>query len=88
MKSPDLRYILVKDDGGTVKGFTSLMPTFENHEPVLYCYEVHLLPELQGQVLSLVFLFLFLSSIQFLLPDITASRLSPGNTNIFEYPPD
>lgn len=48
MKSPDLRYILVKDGGGTVRGFTSLMPTFENHEPVLYCYEVHLLPELQG----------------------------------------
>ncbi|EGR47192.1 uncharacterized protein TRIREDRAFT_64676 [Trichoderma reesei QM6a] len=48
MKSPDLRYILVKDDQGTVKGFTSLMPTFENHEPVLYCYEVHLVPELQG----------------------------------------
>ncbi|KAK0762228.1 hypothetical protein N5P37_005031 [Trichoderma harzianum] len=53
MKSPDLRYILVKDDGGAVQGFTSLMPTFENHEPVLYCYEVHLLPELQGQVISL-----------------------------------
>ncbi|KAL6837624.1 acyl-CoA N-acyltransferase [Trichoderma camerunense] len=52
MKSPDLRYILVKDDGGAVKGFTSLMPTFENHEPVLYCYEVHLLPELQGSGLG------------------------------------
>jgi GNAT superfamily N-acetyltransferase len=50
MRSPDLRYILVKDEGGTVKGFTSLMPLFENHEPVVYCYEVHLLPELQGQV--------------------------------------
>ncbi|KAM0262878.1 hypothetical protein ACHAQJ_001469 [Trichoderma viride] len=42
MKSPDLRYILVKDEAGTVKAFTSLMPTFENHEPVVYCYEVHL----------------------------------------------
>ncbi|KAL7918139.1 acyl-CoA N-acyltransferase [Trichoderma austrokoningii] len=52
MKSPDLRYILVKDESGTVKGFTSLMPTFENHEPVLYCYEVHLLPELQGSGLG------------------------------------
>ncbi|KAM0455236.1 hypothetical protein ACHAO4_004112 [Trichoderma viride] len=52
MKSPDLRYILVKDENGTVKGFTSLMPTFENHEPVLYCYEVHLLPELQGSGLG------------------------------------
>ncbi|KAL6876583.1 acetyltransferase [Trichoderma novae-zelandiae] len=52
MRSPDLRYILVKDDKGTVKGFTSLMPTFENHEPVLYCYEVHLVPELQGSGLG------------------------------------
>ncbi|TFB07294.1 hypothetical protein CCMA1212_000797 [Trichoderma ghanense] len=52
MKSPDLRYILVKDDTGTVKGFTSLMPTFENHEPVLYCYEVHLTPDLQGSGLG------------------------------------
>ncbi|KAL9480027.1 hypothetical protein ACSS6W_004813 [Trichoderma asperelloides] len=52
MKSPDLRYILVKDESGTVQGFTSLMPTFENHEPVLYCYEVHLLPDLQGSGLG------------------------------------
>ncbi|KAL7791348.1 acyl-CoA N-acyltransferase [Trichoderma ceciliae] len=52
MKSPDLRYIVVRDGSGTVKGFTSLMPTFENHEPVLYCYEVHLLPDLQGSGLG------------------------------------
>ncbi|KAK1247172.1 hypothetical protein MKX07_002081 [Trichoderma sp. CBMAI-0711] len=52
MRSPDLRYILVKDNQSTVKGFTSLMPTFENHEPVLYCYEVHLVPELQGSGLG------------------------------------
>ncbi|KAL6892721.1 acyl-CoA N-acyltransferase [Trichoderma longibrachiatum] len=52
MKSPDLRYILVRDDQGAVKGFTSLMPTFENHEPVLYCYEVHLTPELRGSGLG------------------------------------
>ncbi|KAH0492543.1 hypothetical protein TgHK011_007491 [Trichoderma gracile] len=52
MKSPDLRYILVKDDQGAVKGFTSLMPTFENQEPVLYCYEVHLTSELQGSGLG------------------------------------
>ncbi|KAI6769891.1 hypothetical protein HG530_004520 [Fusarium avenaceum] len=48
MRSPDLRYILVKDDSGEIKGFTSFMPTFENHEPVIYCYEIHLKPELQG----------------------------------------
>ncbi|RSL71406.1 hypothetical protein CEP53_001475 [Fusarium sp. AF-6] len=48
MRSPDLRYILVKDGDGRINGFTSLMPTFENHEPVVYCYEIHLKPELQG----------------------------------------
>jgi hypothetical protein len=48
MRSPDLRYILVKDGDGKINGFTSLMPTFENHEPVVYCYEIHLKPELQG----------------------------------------
>lgn len=48
MRSPDLRYILVKDADGAVQGFTSMMPTFENHEPVVYCYEIHLKPELQG----------------------------------------
>ncbi|KAJ4311357.1 hypothetical protein N0V84_010485 [Fusarium piperis] len=48
MRSPDLRYILVKDGDGKINGFTSLMPTFENYEPVVYCYEIHLRPELQG----------------------------------------
>ncbi|KAI5921064.1 acyl-CoA N-acyltransferase [Camillea tinctor] len=48
MKSPDLRYILVKDSEGRVKAFTSLMPTYEEGEPVVYCYEIHLKPELQG----------------------------------------
>lgn len=48
MRSPDLRYILVKEANGDIKGFTSLMPTFENHEAVVYCYEIHLKKELQG----------------------------------------
>lgn len=49
MKSPELRYVLVKDNkSGSVRGFTSLMPTFEEGQPVVYCYEVHLKPELQG----------------------------------------
>ncbi|KAF5027768.1 hypothetical protein F66182_146 [Fusarium sp. NRRL 66182] len=54
MRSPDLRYILVKDSDSDIKGFTSFMPTFENHEPVVYCYEVHLKPELQGKLMSYV----------------------------------
>ncbi|KAH9986260.1 acyl-CoA N-acyltransferase [Xylariaceae sp. FL0662B] len=48
MKSPELRYIMVKDAAGHVRGFTSLMPTYEEGEPVIYCYEIHLKPELQG----------------------------------------
>ncbi|KAI0107303.1 acyl-CoA N-acyltransferase [Hypoxylon sp. NC0597] len=48
MKSPELRYIIVKDSRGRVRAFTSLMPTFEEGEPVVYCYEIHLKPELQG----------------------------------------
>ncbi|KAJ8124565.1 hypothetical protein O1611_g9075 [Lasiodiplodia mahajangana] len=47
MKSPELRYILVRDPEGDVRGFTSLMPTYEEGEPVVYCYEIHLKPELQ-----------------------------------------
>ncbi|OTA68656.1 acyl-CoA N-acyltransferase [Hypoxylon sp. EC38] len=48
MKSPELRYIIVKDSMGRVRAFTSLMPTYEEGEPVVYCYEIHLKPELQG----------------------------------------
>lgn len=50
MKSPELRYILVRDPDGVVRGFTSLMPTYEEGEPVIYCYEIHLKPELQRYV--------------------------------------
>ncbi|KAK3367484.1 acyl-CoA N-acyltransferase [Podospora didyma] len=48
MRSPELRYVLVKDETGAVCGFTSLMPTFEAGQPVIYCYEIHLKPDLQG----------------------------------------
>ncbi|KAI0015694.1 acyl-CoA N-acyltransferase [Xylariomycetidae sp. FL0641] len=52
MKSPELRYILVKDNQGSLRGFTSLMPTYEEGEPVVYCYEIHLKPELRGTGLA------------------------------------
>ncbi|KAH8682758.1 acyl-CoA N-acyltransferase [Xylariales sp. PMI_506] len=48
MKSNELRYILVKDYDGNICGFTSLMPTFEEGQPVIYCYEIHLKAEVQG----------------------------------------
>lgn len=50
MKSPDLRYVLVKEDSGSIRAFTSSMPTYEEGQPVVYCYEIHLKPELQGYV--------------------------------------
>lgn len=60
MRSPDLRYILVRQDPGQdpdrapdgaplpLCGFVSLMPTYEDGFPVVYCYEIHLKPDLQG----------------------------------------
>ncbi|KAK9779766.1 hypothetical protein SCAR479_03373 [Seiridium cardinale] len=48
MKSPEMRYIVVRDAAGDVRGFTSLMPTYEEGEPVVYCYEIHLKPEMRG----------------------------------------
>jgi N-alpha-acetyltransferase 40 len=48
MRLKDLRYIVVKDAAGEVRGFTSLMPAFEEGQPVVYCYEIHLKSELQG----------------------------------------
>jgi len=52
MRSPGLRYLLVKDEAGRMRGFTSLMPTYEEGQPVAYCYEIHLKPELRGYVYS------------------------------------
>ncbi|KYK54696.1 hypothetical protein DCS_06656 [Drechmeria coniospora] len=48
MRSPDLRYILVSDSEGRVQGFTSMMPTFENGEAVVYCYEIHIAANLRA----------------------------------------
>ncbi|KAK8064504.1 hypothetical protein PG994_007142 [Apiospora phragmitis] len=48
MRSAELRYLLVRNGKGDIRGFTSLMPTYEEGQPVVYCYEIHLKPELQG----------------------------------------
>ncbi len=53
MKLLDLKYILVKSEDGEVRGFTSLMPTYEDEKPVIYCYEIHLEEELQGYALPI-----------------------------------
>ena len=56
MRLPDLRYIVLKqekDDKGRdgipeVEGFLSFMLTYEDGYEVIYCYEIHLSPQLQG----------------------------------------
>ncbi|KAI0105797.1 acyl-CoA N-acyltransferase [Daldinia grandis] len=75
MKSPELRYIIVKDIVGGVRGFTSLMPTYEEGEPVVYCYEIHLKPELQGTGLGRT-LMGFLESIAINTPPIEKVMLT------------
>ena len=50
MKLLDLKYILVKNEQLIVEGFLSLMPTYEDGYPVMYCYEIHLSSALQGCV--------------------------------------
>lgn len=70
MKSSELKYVLVEGTDGEVKsderegkegkrgklrGFVSMMPTFENGEAVVYCYEIHIKPYLQGFVSVLRF---------------------------------
>lgn len=58
MKSHGLRYVLVRRASSptttttTIEGFTSFMPTFEDGQPVLYIYEIHLCPSLQGSGLG------------------------------------
>lgn len=41
---------MVKDNAGSICGFTSLMPTYEEGQPVVYCYEIHIRPELKRYV--------------------------------------
>ena len=56
MRLPDLRYIVLKhekDDKGQdglseVGCFLSFMLTYEDGYEVIYCYEIHLSPQLQG----------------------------------------
>ncbi|KAK8146090.1 hypothetical protein G3M48_003627 [Beauveria asiatica] len=37
---------------GEICAFTSFMPTWEDNKPVVYCYEIHLLPKLEGSGLG------------------------------------
>ncbi|KAK0713907.1 acyl-CoA N-acyltransferase [Lasiosphaeria miniovina] len=76
MRSPELRYVLVKDcDTATVCGFTSLMPTFEAGQPVIYCYEIHLKPEVQGTGLGSL-LMSFHTTVAASLPPVTKVMLT------------
>ncbi len=51
MRLPDLRYLLVESMSSTdvpIEGFVSFMLTYEDGHEVIYCYEIHLSPKLQG----------------------------------------
>ena len=51
MRLPDLRYLLLKQDTAAeapVEGFISFMLTYEDGQEVIYCYEIHLTPQLCG----------------------------------------
>ena len=51
MRLPDLRYLLLKPARSSdvlVEGFISFMLTYEDGHEVMYCYEIHLSPQLQG----------------------------------------
>lgn len=39
-----------KKGKGKLRAFVSMMPTWENGEAVVYCYEIHVQPYLQGYV--------------------------------------
>ncbi|KAK1762104.1 acyl-CoA N-acyltransferase [Phialemonium atrogriseum] len=75
MKSAELRYILVRDGEGAIGGFTSLMPTYEEGQPVVYCYEIHLKPEMRGTGLGEL-LMGFHSTVAKNLPPITKVMLT------------
>ncbi|KAI8623768.1 acyl-CoA N-acyltransferase [Xylariaceae sp. FL1651] len=75
MKSPELRYILVKDPDSNIRGFTSLMPTYEEGKPVVYCYEIHLKPDLQRTGLGRL-LITFLESVAAYTPPIEKVMLT------------
>lgn len=61
MRDSHLRYLIVRGDNddddnscakSSVRAFVSLMPTMEEGQAVVYCYEIHLQPELRGTGLA------------------------------------
>ncbi|KAK7207438.1 acyl-CoA N-acyltransferase [Myxozyma melibiosi] len=58
LKEPGLIYILIKSSPpqqpttSSPLGFASFMATWENDEPVVYCYELQLPPQLRGKGLG------------------------------------
>ncbi|KAK0648878.1 hypothetical protein B0T16DRAFT_409021 [Cercophora newfieldiana] len=76
MKSPELRYILVRHPTTlAIRGFTSLMPTYEEGQPVVYCYEIHLKDELKGTGLAAL-LMSFHTTVAKAIPPITKVMLT------------
>ncbi|KAA8649020.1 N-terminal L-serine N(alpha)-acetyltransferase NAT4 [Aspergillus tanneri] len=60
MRLPDMRYMILRkglrdvspNPSGHPLGFLSFMVTYEDGKEVIYCYEIHLAPAVQGQGLG------------------------------------
>ncbi|POS83426.1 hypothetical protein EPUL_004801 [Erysiphe pulchra] len=85
MKQQEMKYILVKFREN-VQGFMSFMPSYEDGTPVLYCYEIHLLPSLHGTGLALTLMKL-LESVAAKIPIIEKVMLTcfTRNTRAFRF---
>ncbi|KAI0160786.1 acyl-CoA N-acyltransferase [Xylariaceae sp. FL1272] len=69
---------------GTVKGFCSFMPTYEEGEAVVYCYEIHLGTELRGTGLGKLLLS-YLDNVAIYTPPIEKVMLTCFLSNQIAY---
>ncbi|RKF60858.1 putative acyl- n-acyltransferase [Erysiphe neolycopersici] len=83
MKQQEMKYVLVKSREN-FQGFMSFMPSYEDRIPVLYCYEIHLLPALRGTGLALSLMKL-LESVAAKIPIIEKVMLTCFNRNTRAY---
>ncbi|KAI1262849.1 acyl-CoA N-acyltransferase [Xylariaceae sp. FL1019] len=72
------------EDEGAVKGFCSFMPTYEEGEAVVYCYEIHLGTELRGTGLGRLLLS-YLENVAFHTPPIEKVMLTCFLSNQIAY---
>jgi N-alpha-acetyltransferase 40 len=52
MRLPDMKYIILRSPDNKLVGFVSFMVTYEDGHEVVYVYEIHVVPEWQGNGLG------------------------------------